>query len=291
MIWVGLVILGLCLGSFVNALVWRMHEQLLTQSRNHPVSKRKSSTSTLRLSYRRNLSILWGRSMCPKCHHELGVKDLIPIISWVLLRSKCRYCNQSISWQYPLVELLVVLLFVVSYAWWSLGFNAAGVFNFIFWLIFLTIFVALGVYDFRWFLLPNRLVYPLIGLVLIKVITNASLFNGGWLTIIHAFWGVIFLAGLFYLLYLISRGAWIGFGDVKLAIGLGLIAGSLLSSVVLLFMASVAGSLIAAPLLIQGKAKITTRIPFGPLLLLSTIAVVLLGGHITDWYNGLFYFH
>src|SRR5579871_5847178 len=94
-----LIVVGLAAGSFVNALVWRVHEQ----------SKKKKSAE---------LSILKGRSMCPRCKHELAASDLIPVLSWLWLRGKCRYCQKPISPQYPVVELAVALVFVSSYFWW-----------------------------------------------------------------------------------------------------------------------------------------------------------------------------
>jgi prepilin signal peptidase PulO-like enzyme (type II secretory pathway) len=229
--------------------------------------------------------------MCPDCHHELAPKDLVPVFSWLWLRGKCRYCHKSISWQYPVVELLVALLFVLSYLCWPLGFGAVGVFSFVLWLIFLTAFVALGVYDLRWFILPDRIIYPLIGLALIEVIVRATIFSGGWQLVITAFWGIFFLAGLFCSLYVLSKGAWIGFGDVKLAIVLGLLVGGPLMALALIFLASVFGSLVAIPLLINGRAKATTQIPFGPFLLVSTIIIVLSGTSFSNWFNNLFYLH
>src|SRR4051812_13278636 len=95
-----LIVFGLCLGSFVNALVWRVHEQEAAKKPN------------------KKLSVLNGRSMCPHCEHELAAKDLIPVLSWLSLGGKCRYCHKPISKQYPLVELLTALLVVGSYIWW-----------------------------------------------------------------------------------------------------------------------------------------------------------------------------
>ncbi|HEX7368051.1 MAG TPA: prepilin peptidase, partial [Candidatus Saccharimonadales bacterium] len=147
MIIVVLTVLGLIFGSFVNALVWRLHEQ-----------EGKSKKS------RQQYSILNGHSMCPNCHHELAAKDLVPVLSWLWLRGKCRYCRKPISWQYPAVELMTGLLFVGSYLWWPLSLQGVGLFQFVVWLGFIVGFMALAVYDLRWFTLPNRIVYPLIAL-------------------------------------------------------------------------------------------------------------------------------
>lgn len=139
-----LVVWGLCLGSFVNALVWRLHEQ---------AKKQKKETT---------LSITKGRSMCPHCRHNLSWRDLIPVFSWLRLRGKCRYCKKPISGQYPLVELMTATLFVGSYLFWPLDLQAVGDWtHFGLWLVILTGFMALLVYDLKWMLLPNRIMYPL----------------------------------------------------------------------------------------------------------------------------------
>ena len=99
-----LIVFGLCLGSFVNALVWRLREQERQLEKKKPNKK-----------YLVELSIAKGRSMCPDCHHTLASKDLIPVLSWLSVGGKCRYCRKSISTQYPLVELATAALFVLSY--------------------------------------------------------------------------------------------------------------------------------------------------------------------------------
>ncbi|MEX2014368.1 MAG: prepilin peptidase, partial [Candidatus Saccharimonadales bacterium] len=100
---VALVLFGLSLGSFINALVWRLWQQ----------ENKKQKTKN-----DRRYSILKGRSICPHCKHILQAKDLIPVLSWVLLRGKCRYCNKPISAQYPLVEAGTAALFILSYVFW-----------------------------------------------------------------------------------------------------------------------------------------------------------------------------
>jgi len=115
-----LVVFGLALGSFVNALVWRVREQTKEGSKKKPDSK-----------YLKKLSVSKGRSMCPNCHHELTAKDLLPVISWLGLKGKCRYCRKSISAQYPLVELATAGLFAASYLLWPEDINGGQVLLFI----------------------------------------------------------------------------------------------------------------------------------------------------------------
>ncbi len=275
-----LIGLGLVLGSFSNAVIWRLHEQQRLAERTRKPSAKQ----------RRELSIVSGRSMCIHCHHQLSTMDLIPIASYLWLRGKCRYCGKPID-DTPLAELLVPTLFVVSYIWWPYNLTLGGVtlgrVLFAGWLLCLVGFVILALYDLRWFLLPDRIVYPLIGLSTAMLLTNVAIFHGGWPVIWQAVWGVLLTAGLFYVLYLASRGRWIGFGDVKLAIALGMLAGGPTNALLLLFIASLAGSLAALPLLLQGKPIAHTRIPFGPFLLLATVIVVLFGATLGAWYTSL----
>lgn len=279
--------LGLCMGSFVNALVFRLYkqsEQSPVASRQSAVKARKPATSDRRQA--NEFSVLSGRSQCVHCGRQLAAADLIPVVSWLWLKGKCRYCRKPISWQYPLVELLTALLFVVSYIFWPYGFDMAGVVRFATWLVMLTGFVALVVYDLRWMLLPNRIVYPLLGLAAGQVLVLASLSGGSWFTIISgAVWGLLFAGGTFYVLFQLSQGKWIGGGDVKLGFVLGLILGGPIKSLLMLFAASALGLLVTVPLLLGGRATRHSRIPFGPFLIVAAIITYLFGGHIINWYD------
>ena len=235
------------------------------------------------------LSIMTGRSMCTHCGHQLAVIDLVPVLSYVWLRGKCRYCHKPIE-DTPIAEILVPVLFGLSYLWWPYGFNTVwsmGSVLFYIWLVFLVGFVVLALYDLRWFILPDKVIFPLIGLAALELAAMVLVFDGGWAVLLDAAWGVLCLAGLFWFLYVISRGKWIGFGDVKLAIILGILVGGPLDAILVLFIASLLGSVIALPMLIQGKATAKTRLPFGPLLLAGTVAVMLFGGYMTAWYSNL----
>jgi prepilin signal peptidase PulO-like enzyme (type II secretory pathway) len=220
-----LVLLGLVWGSFVNAFVWRLHE---------------------------GKDWVRGRSECTVCRHPLASKDLVPVFSWLSLRGKCRYCRKPIK-DNPLVELCMPLLFVVSYAWWPWVLQGAGLLRFVFWIVFLIGFVILAVYDFRWKLLPDKVVFPFVGLAVLQV----------------------------------SGGRWIGGGDVKLGLMLGILCGGAWQALLLLFVASLAGTLVTTPLLLNKKLKAKATIPFGPFLLLAIFIIVLFGTAIIDWYTSL----
>ena len=276
MIIVMLVLLGLCFGSFVNALVWRIHEQ------SKPKSKRAAGDKAL--------SIAHGRSMCPNCHHTLMWYDLLPLVSWISLAGKCRYCHKAISWQYPAVELITAFTFVLSYVYWPIGLNvpsAAVLFGL--WLVFLVAFIALAVYDLRWMILPNRIVFPLQALAVIYLLIRLAAIEGNiWTAAVAPLLSVLCSAGLFYLLFQISDGRWIGGGDVKLAVVIGLILGDPALALLMLFIASSMGSLVGIPLLLRGKAKKDTKLPFGPFLIASTIVTQLFGAVLIAWYKNHF---
>lgn len=263
-----LIVLGLCLGSFVNALVWRVHQQ----------SKAKTKKA------KAELSIAHGRSMCSNCHHELAPSDLIPVISWVMLRGKCRYCHKPIT-DNPLAELITPLLFVVSYFFWPYPWNTLGKVEFIFWLVFLVGFVALALYDLRWYLLPNKILYPLFCLAALLIVTKLLMGEDKLNILLSAFWGVVIGGGIFWAIFQVSNGKWIGGGDVKLGWLLGVVVGGPANSFLLIFVASLLGCLVGIPLQVSKKLPKNRHIPFGPFLLLATVIVQLFGGSLVGWYK------
>lgn len=253
---VGLAGFGLTLGSFINAFVWRFH------------NKRDWVTE---------------RSECPHCHHQLAPKDLIPVLSFVLLKGKCRYCKHKIE-DTPLAELLLPTIWLLSYFFWPMAMQGVGVFLFGFWLLISLFFVILTIYDLRWFLLPNKIVFPLIGIVAVQTLLQPILYHYSWQDVFHAGLGALLISGMFYILFQLSDGTWIGGGDVKLAIALGLIAGDPLRACLLLFFASLIGSVAAIPAIIKHGMRPKIKLPFGPLLIAGTILVQLFGAGIIDWY-------
>lgn len=260
MILLSLILLGLVLGSFVNAFVWRV---------------------------RKKKDWIRDRSECTHCHHVLGPLDLVPVISWISLKGKCRYCGKKIE-DSPLTELALPLLFAVSYLSWPYALHGVGLITFGFWLVFLLGFTILAVYDFRWYLLPNKIVFPLIILGIVQIMTVAT-YDHNWGVLYGAAMGALVVGGTFYLLFVLSNGTWIGGGDVKLGIVLGMLAGGVLEGFLVLFVASLGGMLAALPLIVQGKAHRKTQLPFGPFLMLGLIVVVLYGDALLGWYTGLLY--
>ncbi len=269
--WVAL--LGICFGSFINAFVWRLYER--------DFAKKKSFKD-------KDLSITKGRSMCVHCGHQLKSIDLIPILSWISVGGKCRYCKKKISAQYPLVELTTMLTFILSWIFWPYEFNLVGYLVFAVWLVCIVIFMALLVFDVRWMLLPNRLVFPLYGLAGVFVALR-FIQESDPMILLNAVVGAAIGGGLFYVLFQMSDGAWIGGGDVKLGFALGALVGGPLNAFLLLFIASFLGSISALPQLTKSKSGAGSyRIPFGPFLIVAAIIVQLFGTVIFDWYTAQF---
>lgn len=279
MIIVILVLLGLVFGSFVNALVWRLRQQDVQSS---------SATKKQRSKHSEDYSIMHGRSMCPDCHHTLVAKDLVPVFSWVFLGGKCRYCHKPISWQYPLVELVTAALFAGAYLLWPLELNGYGIVRLAVWLVYVVFFMALAVYDLRWQELPDRLVWPLVGIALSEAIFVAFYQHSLQAFLAAALAGAL-LFGLFWGIYQISKGNWIGGGDVKLVLVLGLIVGSPLQAFLVIFLASLIGTVASIPTLLGRKSMHGVQVPFGPALLIATIIVYFSGAAIISWYRGLLY--
>lgn len=270
-----LAVLGLCVGSFINALVWRLHEQGKNQ---------KSKTKN------QKLSILSGRSMCPHCRHELAWHDLIPVFSWLALRGRCRYCKKPVSVQYPLVETLSGLVFVLSYLFWPADLGDKGqIILFITWLVSSVGLLALAVYDLRWMVLPTKVVYPIfIAAVAGRIAYLAVQHSRLWHALLFWALSVLISSGLFFGLFTISKGKWIGFGDVRL----GLVTGTLLAdpqkSLAMLFLASLMGTVVSLPALLKGDKNMASKLPYGPFLITATAIMVLFGDSLIGWYKTLF---
>ncbi len=273
-------VIGLCLGSFVNALVWRLHEQA------GPSGGRRGKEPAAADAGR--LSITRGRSMCPDCRHELAARDLVPILSWLSLGGKCRYCHKPISVQYPLVEFLMASLMIVSYVWWPEPFDPTQIALFVLWSGLAAGLLALAVYDLRWFLLPNRLLYPVGGLAAAFAAVVIITADKPFMSLLNTVLAVVVGGGLFYLLFQVSNGELFGGGDVKLGCVLGLIAGTPARSFLFIFLASLIGSLVSLPLLSTHRMKRQSKLPFGPFLIIGLIIVQLFGADIFHWYRQTF---
>lgn len=282
-----LIILGLVFGSFVNALVWRVHEQSKAVSGKRKGEQPTDDSKFLTLNASR-YSVISGRSQCVNCGHILAAKDLVPVLSWLALRGHCRYCQKPISKQYPTIELLLAVLFVLSYIFWPLALTGGQWLLFGTWLAASVGLLALAVYDLRWMLLPNRILHPTLFVALTGTVGYILFFSKD---IAHSFWllalSILVASGFFAAIYVFSRGKWIGFGDVRL----GLVTGTLLAtpakSFLMIFLASILGTLSVLPALIAGRKKLVAKIPFGPFLIVATFIALLFGQSVIDWYGRL----
>lgn len=251
-------IFGLIVGSGINAFEFRFHD---------PKSFAK------------------GRSICPHCKHVLSALDLIPVVSFLGLRGKCRYCKEKISWHYPVIELITAVSFT-CFALFSQLITREPAFGPLFFVGLLlgfasiTILVFLLLFDARHQILPNTAVAILavLGTVSSYVVFHKSLES---LAI-----GAVIGFGFFGLMYLLSQGKWIGFGDVKLGLALGLLLGSP-NIVLCLFLAYIVGALYAGYVLITHKKAMKDKIAFGPFLVLAAIVALVVGQTVINWYIGL----
>ncbi|EKD49859.1 MAG: type II secretory pathway, prepilin signal peptidase PulO [uncultured bacterium] len=240
---------GLAVGSFLNALIYRLYF---------------------------GGSVIFGRSMCPKCKHELSALDLIPVVSFFLLRWKCRYCRGKISWQYPVVEIVVAILFLLT----AIDVSARGTWqvaqlllNLIFSLFFISALVVVFVYDLKYYLILDKVVFPAIVVAFIAalVLPDANIWN--------ALLGSAICGGFFLILVLLSKEKWMGAGDAKLGFLVGLIV-PFPEVFVLLIIAFVGGSIISLFLVALKKKTMKDAVPFGTFLAASAVISMFVGKEI-----------
>jgi prepilin signal peptidase PulO-like enzyme (type II secretory pathway) len=268
MIYIFLTVLGLALGSFINAFVWRLYKQSRVKG-----SKKKQE-----------YSIIQGRSMCPNCKHVLSAGDLVPVFSWVWLRGRCRYCKKPISAQYPAIEVLAALLIVLGYFYWPFDLiRISDYFIFGVGTILVVLGLSMSIIDTKWQILPTKLVY-LMGLAagFYVLLTSFSKTDSG--VLIDSLIGAVVLFGSFWVLYQVSGGKWIGGGDVRLLFVIGLLLGwqkGLLAVVVASYLATI----VVVVLIALRRYKKKMRIPFGPFLLLATYGIFLFGDSMISAYK------
>ncbi len=251
---IGIVVfalLGMAVGSFLNVLIDRL------PAHQSPV---------------------FPASHCPSCQRRLQAKDLIPVFSYIWLRGRCRYCQAPIPRRLLWVEVGTGALF--AYLYWHYGLSPElAVTTFYF-----CLFIVIMVIDLEHRLILNRVVYPsaVIALAISLFLSQLEVVPG---IASAAAAGGIGL-GLFLAIAIVSRGG-MGWGDVKMVALIGLVVGFPLVFVAL-FLAVVSGGLIAVVLMLARAKSRNQGIPFGPFLSLGTMATLLWGRPILDWYLGLF---
>lgn len=272
-------VFGAIFGSFAGAQVWRLRARQLRDDKKNkePYDKKE---------YEKLKSLLTNkgrkdRSRCLHCQHVLAWYDLIPLVGWLSAGGRCRYCHKFIGWFEPAIELILAAAFVVSRIFWPWTLTGGGLALFALWLLSLVILAMLVAYDAKWRLLPNSLNLAYAG--------AASLFVVGRHFIIGDVqaWSLIgslcIMAGVYFVLSIASKGAWIGEGDVKLGIGLGLVLADWQAAFIALFLANFIGCLVVLPGLISKKLKANSEIPFGPLFVLGMFISFFASKHIISW--------
>ena len=276
MAYIYLSLLGLALGSFVNALVWRLYTG----------EKAKHNVQTIKKDEARSLSIFHGRSMCVNCRHVLAWYDLIPVVSWLALGGKCRYCKKSISLQYPLIEVLMAFLTLISYIYWPIELS-----SFLQWSVLITRIialvpmVALVIYDLRWMEMPTNLIYVL-DIISVVFVGLLAISQKDWSIVYSSAIGALLIGGLFWLIYQISGGKWIGGGDVRFGFAMGVLLGWQ-KAVFGLALASYLGTALIIVLIFTRKYHKKMRLPFGPFLISALYLSMIFGQYAIDWYKNL----
>lgn len=247
----GCAVLGLIVGSFLNVVVHRVP---------------------------RGESVVRPRSRCPGCGTQLAGRDNVPVLSWVVLRGRCRHCGAPISVRYPLLEAVTAVLFGL------VGARLAGDAALPAFLVVTAGLVALSAVDLERFVLPNRILYPTLFLASPLFVVAASV-GGEWASLRDAAVGGAAAFLILFAIHVVSpRG--MGFGDVRLAGLLGVTLGWLgLGHVFLgLFLGFLLASVIGVALIVLGLRSRKDRLPFGPFLAAGAMVAVLVGRPVLDWY-------
>ena len=233
------VILGGLWGSFANVCIYRL-----------PKGK----------------GVVSGRSYCPKCKKEIVWQDNIPIISYLILKGKCRKCKRKISSQYPMVEMINILLFLIIY--FLFGISLTTILLMILSLSFLIIFFI----DLKHFIIPNSITFSMIALGFIKSFDPNlnSIFPNYINSLIGGLFGYGIIFSIIFFYKQIRKKEGMGLGDAKLLAVIGFWFGWIAIPFVL-FLSSIFALVSVIPDLIKKNKKMTSQIPFGPYIILATI--------------------
>ncbi len=247
-----LLILGLAIGSFLNVLIDRIPN---------------------------NESPFKGRSYCDKCKKTLKWHDLIPLVSYLYLKGKCRYCRAHISFYYPLVELITGVMFVIVYKFTistiELPFSNI-IIGYLYYLLIFSCFIVIFFTDLKYGIILDKIIYSAIVVSLIYHFSTLSYQLSAVNYLASGLGAFIF----FFVLYLTTRGKGMGFGDVKLAFLLGIILG-FPKIIIAFYLAFLTGAIVGSILIIWGKKKLKGgTIPFGPFLIIGAVLSLSFGEKI-----------
>ena len=277
-------VLGLLVGSFLNVVIlrlprrlehdWRQQARELLQdvAVNEPERDAPAAEAA-------PPDLVFTGSHCPHCKHPLSPLDNIPLLSWLALRGRCRYCRTPISWQYPLVELVTALASALV-AWrFGYGWQLVAALPFTW-----TLIAASGI-DVRTQLLPDQLTLPLLWLGLL--IALVPLFVASPAAIVGAAVGYLSLWSVFWLFKLATGKEGMGYGDFKLLAALGAWMGAM-SLLPIILLSSLIGAIVGgAALALQGRDR-STPIPFGPFIAAAGWSWFVFGTELGSLYSRLF---
>lgn len=231
-----------------------------------------SFLNVLILRYNTGLSFVKGRSKCFSCGKILQSYELIPIFSFLFLKGKCSSCKSKISYQYPLVEFLTGILFFLAF----LKFGATILFPF--YLIIISILIAISVYDLKHKIIPDGMVFFFDAAAFVFLMLSPHS--------ILDFWAGPMLFAFFALLWLVSSGKWMGFGDAKLALGVGWLLGfsaGIFSIMLAFWIGAIVGlSILGLERLNISKLKLTIKseIPFAPFIIFALLLTLFTGWNL-----------
>ncbi len=248
MLGISIFIAGLIVGSFLNVVIFRLEK---------------------------NKSFIFGRSVCLGCNNQIVWHDNIPVVSFLLLRAKCRNCRRPISWQYPAVELATAIIFIWLFSRFGINFKFFSL------IIFSCFLLVIFVYDLKHYLILDRVSIPaMVAALLLNLMLRLGFVN----LLLGAIIGGVFFAFQFF----VSKGKWVGDGDIRLGFLMGLMLGWKML-LVALFLAYLIGSFVSILLMIFSNKKMSSQIPFGPFLALATFITLIYGTEILNWYLNLLY--
>lgn len=288
---IALAVFGSALGSYAAATVWRLRAEQLRADRDAGESVAAQDAAQVR-RLTDTIKKRYDRSLCLHCGRQLSWYDMIPVVSWLAVRGRCRTCKQPIGTMEVVAELLLATAFAASYWLWPLEFNSIGVVLFILWLVTLVLLAIHWMYDAKWFLLLDRVTLMLTVVAVLYVgLSLADLSNselpGAFMALVYT---VLVLPGFYGLLFVVSRGAWVGLGDVKLLVPFALMLPAWEHGVLLIFLANLIGCVVLLPLILKKKLSRTARVPFGPFLIVAFVITFLSGQRILDAYFSVMLF-
>jgi len=237
------------------------------------------------LRLKKNKSIIKTCSHCPRCRKKLEWYELIPLVSFFIQHGKCRRCHKKISWQYPIVEFLTGLVFLLIVVYFG-DFSFYGIVNILYLLIISGFLIVIFVYDFKYYLVSDRIIYPAVAIAFFYDV-YLSLITNQFSVFFYSILGAVIMGGFFLFWVLVSKGKWMGMGDIKIGVLLGLIFG-IYQLFTALFLTFFMGAIVSLILMALKKKKLKSQIPLGPFLTAAAFITLFWGNYLLDWYLNIF---